>query len=154
MGAFNFKSAGKTKEQQLVEKIESTKTPIGIKTPLQIANDGKEILITYDNLADVVHDNLRNLLLTNWGERLGLYEFGANLKPLTTEYVSNEDFDSAAIERISNAVSKWMPYITLENYLSSIEQQKNLSKFNIRITYSVPSLNVSNKMLEINMFIL
>ncbi len=83
MGSFNFKSSGQTQEQKLIETLTVSKTPIGIKTPLQISDgENTEILVTYDNLADTVNDNLRNLLLTNWGERVGLYDFGANLRPL------------------------------------------------------------------------
>lgn len=158
MGTFNFKSSGKTQEQKLVEELESTKTPIGIKTPLRLdEGEGTEIFVTYDNLTETVHDNLRNLLLTNWGEHLGMYDLGANLRNLMTELVSQDDFDGMAIDQISSAVSRWMPYVSLENYESSIDKSdnnKNLSRTNIRITYSVPTLGVSNKLLEINLYAL
>lgn len=154
MGSYSFKSAGKTTEQRLVEQIETSKVPIGIKTPLQI-NEGEdgEIFVTYDNLARVVNDNLRNLLLTNWGERLGFYNFGANLRPLLAELTSQDDFDTAAIERINAAVTKWMPFVSLENYMSDSLKYDNraLARIVIRITYNVPTLGVTNKMLEINL---
>lgn len=155
MGGFSFKSSGKTDERRLVEALEISKTPIGIKTPLQInQGEGSEILITYDNLADTTHDNLRNLLLTNWGERLGLYEFGANLRPLMADLVSDDDFDGQAIERISGAVGKWMSYISLENYVSNIDRtdNKNVAHINIVITYSIPALGVKGRTLEINLY--
>jgi len=154
VATYSFKSSGKTVEQRLVEKIEATRIPIGIKTPLEInQGEGTDILVTYDTLEETVGDNLRNLLLTNWGERLGLYDFGANLRPLMSELVSLEDFDSAAIERISSAVSRWMPYVSLDNYTSSTvrENNRDLARINIRITYNVPTLNVTNKLLEINL---
>jgi phage baseplate assembly protein W len=154
MGVFNFKSVGKTQEQKLVEEIESTKTPIGIKTPLQLGDDGKEIFVTYNNLADTVHDNLRNLLLTNWGERLGLYDFGANLRSLTTEYASSDDFDNKAIAQISNAVSRWMSYVALENYISTVHKIKNLNVITITITYNIISLGVTSRKLEINLYVI
>jgi phage baseplate assembly protein W len=154
MGSYSFKSAGKTVEQRLVEQIESTRVPIGIKTPLEIRDgNGNDIFVTYDNLASVVNDNLRNLLLTNWGERLGFYNFGANLRPLLSDLVSQDDFDTAAIERINTAVSKWMPYVSLENYISDTVRVDNqsLARIVLRITYNVPTLGVTNKMLEINL---
>ena len=157
MGTFNFKSSGKTQEQQLVEALESSKTPIGIKTPLRLnEGEGTEILVTYDNLAETVHDNLRNLLLTNWGERVGLYDLGANLRKLMSEFVSSDDFDGKAIDQISNAVSRWMPYVSLENYVSQTDRtdNKNVARTNIKITYSVPTLGVTNKLLEINLYAL
>ncbi len=154
MGTFSFKSSGKSTEQRLVEKIEATKTPIGIKTPLELNyGEGSEILVTYTSLAETVSDNLRNLLLTNWGERLGLYNFGANLKPLMTELVSQDDFDSAAIERIRDATAKWMPFVSLDSYVSTVNRQDNrsLARINILITYNIPTLGINGKQLEINL---
>lgn len=106
------------------------------------------------SLADAMHDNLRNLILTNWGERLGLYDFGGNLRPLTTELVSAEDFDGQAIERISGAVQKWMPFITLETFQSSIDRinNKNTAIIKITIVYNIPALNVFNKALEVKLY--
>jgi len=154
MGSYSFKSVGKTVEQRLVEQIESTRVPIGIKTPLEIRDgNGNDIFVTYDNLASVVNDNLRNLLLTNWGERLGFYNFGANLRPLLSDLVPQDDFDTTAIERINAAVTKWMPYVSLENYISDTVRVDNqsLARIVLRITYNVPTLGVTNKMLEINL---
>lgn len=154
MGAFNFKSSGQTKERSLSETISKTVTPYGIKTPLRLGSD--EILETNNTLAEQVSDNLRNLLLTNWGERLGLYNFGANLRPLTTDLVSLEDFDSQAIERIKNAVSSWMPYVQLENFASAIDRtdNKNVAVIKLLVTYSVPALNVTEDAVEISLYVI
>lgn len=155
MGSFNFKSSGKTQEQRLAETLESSKTPIGIQTPLQINyGEGTEILVTYDNLADSVKDNLRNLLQTNWGERVGLYDFGGNLRPLMSEFVSSDDFDGKAIERIKGAVARWMPYVSLENYVSTVDRSnnRNLANININISYSIPALGVTNQLLVISLY--
>ena len=106
------------------------------------------------NLADQVHDNLRNLLQTNWGERLGFYDFGANLRPLTTEFVSQDDFDSQAIERIAAAVGRWMPYVSLDEFLSDIDrtENKNTAVIRITITYSISALNVLKKSLQVTLY--
>jgi phage baseplate assembly protein W len=153
MGSYSFKSSGKTPEQRSVESLIVSNTPIGIKTPLEInSSNASSILVMHDRLENVVHDNLRNLLLTNWGERLGLYKFGANLNPLLTDFVSQEDFDSEAIERIRNAVTSWMPYISLENFLSVVDRKnadQSIANISIIITYNVPDIEVFNKSLEI-----
>jgi phage baseplate assembly protein W len=156
MGTYNFKSVGKTQAQALVEKLESTKTPIGIKTPLQLSlGENTEIVVTYDNLADVTHDNLRNLIQTNWGERLGLYDLGANVRPLLSEYVSSDDFDGKAIDRISNAVNRWMPYVSLENYTSSLESSGgSATRVHLRITYSIPVLGITGRLLEVTLTVM
>jgi phage baseplate assembly protein W len=153
MSSFTFKSTGKTPLQKRGEIIPVSREPIGIKTPLEIDNgSGTEILVMYDRLSDVLHDNLKNLILTNWGERLGLYNFGANLQPLLADFNSQDDFDNEAISRIQNAVSKWMPLVNLENFVSNIDtpySKNSLVKINVRITYSIPSIGVSTRGLEV-----
>jgi phage baseplate assembly protein W len=153
MGSFSFKSSGKTPTKKFEETPEVSRIPIGIKTPLQIGNgETSEILVTHDRFEDVAHDNLKNLILTNWGERLGLYNFGANLKPLMADLNSQEDFDSEAIERIRSAVQRWMPFISLQNFVSNVDTaftSQGLAKIVIRITYSIPSLSVETKGLEV-----
>jgi phage baseplate assembly protein W len=106
------------------------------------------------SLEDQFADNLRNLLLTNWGERLGLYQYGANLRPITTELVSQDDFDSAAIARIKSAVDRWMPFVDLEDFSSVVSREGNIntSIINISITYNIPALNVFRKGLQINLY--
>jgi len=151
---YNFKSVGKTTTQQLSEELTQTTLPIGIKTPLRLGSN--DILDMNYSLADQVHDNLRNLLLTNWGERLGFYDFGGNLRPLTTEFTTQEDFDTAAIERIKNAVSRWMSYVDLENFLSEIDrtENKNTGIIRITVTYNVPALEIRDKRLQITLYVL
>jgi len=108
------------------------------------------------NLADQFADNFRNLLLTNYGERLGVYDFGANLKPLTTEFTSQEDFDNEAIERIRNAVARWMPFIALNTFESVIDRNdnKNTAVININITYSIPAVEQNNRSLQIVLYVI
>lgn len=153
MGKFAFKSVGKTSDQITSETVTVTEPPIGIKTPMALGGKEGIFAMNYD-LADQLHDNLRNLILTNWGERVGLYSFGGNLRPLTTELVSLDDFDTQAITRIKNAVGRWMPFIDLQNFSSMTDhtENKDTAVINIQITYNIPSLNVTNKALIIKLF--
>lgn len=155
MGAFSFKSSGKTQEQRIIETLVTSPIPIGIKTPLRIS-DSEGLLDVHYVLADQVNDNLRNLLLTNWGERVGFYDFGANLRELTTEIASQDDFDTSAIERIKSAVGRWMPYIDLEDFESNVNNSnnKNTGIIDITVTYNIPSLNVRQKKLVITLYVI
>lgn len=155
MGAFSFKSSGKTQEQRIIETLVKSPIPIGIKTPLRIS-DSEGLLDVHYVLADQVNDNLRNLLLTNWGERVGFYDFGANLRELTTEIASQDDFDTSAIERIKSAVGRWMPYIDLEDFESNVNNSnnKNTGIIDITVTYNIPSLNVRQKKLVITLYVI
>lgn len=106
------------------------------------------------NLADAVHDNLRNLLQTNWGERLGFYDFGANLRPLMSDFTTQDDFDAQAVERINGAVGRWMPYVSLDQFLSQTDRidNKNTAVVKITITYSIPTLKVDKRVLQVTLY--
>lgn len=154
MGTFNFKSVGKTREQQLIEKLVVTQIPIGIKTPLQLGTD--DLFVMNMTLLSQIQNNLRDLILTNWGERLGLYEFGANLRKLTTELVNQDDFDATAVKQINDAVGRWMPYVSLEDYVSEIDhkENKNTGIIKITITYTVPTLNSGKLAIQVLLYVI
>jgi len=155
MATINFKSVGQTQQEIVDSTVTVANLPIGIKTPLRIAgSDG--LLEMHYNLEDQIADNLRNLLLTNWGERLGQYYFGANLKPLTTEFVSQENFDNEAVVRIKAAVERWLPFVDLIEFSSSVNrlENKNTAIINITISYSVPVIDVPEKKLQITLYVL
>ena len=157
MGSFSFKSSGKTQEQQLIETLIKTVTPIGIKTPLQLGEAGNDsIFVMHTVLADQVHDNLRNLLQTNFGEHLGIYDFGANLRPLVSEFATQDDFDAQAVERIKTAVGRWMPFVSLEDFLSEVDraQNKNTGIFKITVTYTVPALKTGKRALQVTLYVI
>lgn len=156
MAVYNFKNTGKTKKDVSKEKITETVPAFGIKTPLQLGNLNNEILAMNYSLSEQLADNLRNLLLTNWGERLGLYEFGANLRPLTTDLSSQENFDNEAIERIKKAVEKWMPYIELETFESNIDRinNDNTGVINISITYRIPMIEQDKRGIQVNLYVI
>lgn len=156
MAVYSFKNVGKTRQSQDEEAITTSQIPFGIKTPLQLGNSSEGILSMNFSLSDQFADNLKNLLLTNWGERLGLYDFGANLKPLTTEFVSQEDFDTEAITRIRAAVEKWMPYVTLNTFESTTDrtENNNTGVIKINITYRIPSIEDNDRSLQIVLYVI
>lgn len=152
MGSYSFKSSGTTATDDIANALAVTKIPVGIKTPLSLGDD--DLLTMSYKFADQVTDNLRNLILTNWGERLGFYDFGGNLRPLMTDLVSLDDFDSQAISRIRTAVGRWMPYVDLQDFLSSVDrvQNKQLAVIRMVITFNIPSLNVVGRKLEVMLY--
>lgn len=156
--AISFKSVGKTSTQTKNEADIQTKTevPIGIVTPLQLGTRNEGILKTNLSLSDQIADNLRNLILTNWGERLGQYKFGANLRELTTELVSQENFDNEAMARIKDAVDKWMNYVTLVDFSSVIDttQRSSLNKIRLTVSYIVTNIQPLPRQLSIDLYVI
>lgn len=153
--AISFKSVGKsTLTVRSEAEAQQPNVPIGIKTPLRFGNTS--LFEMHTELFDQIRDNLRNLVLTNWGERLGLYDFGANLVELSAERLAREDYDQEVALRIKRAVDKWMPYVSLEEMVPlddepATKSQRNFSVNTRRylLTYDVPSINSPKQSLEI-----
>ena len=97
---------------QSLLKNSRAKSRYGIKTPLQLGEGRSGIFQMHFNSVENIDDNLKNLILTNSGERLGNYGYGANLRPLVSElsHARLDDFDTIAMESISRAVKKYMPF--------------------------------------------
>jgi phage baseplate assembly protein W len=130
---------------------------VGFKTPLRLgynAHDG--IFAMHAALVDQINDNLRNLLMTNWGEHLGIYDMGANLRPLVSEFTTQENFDAQAIIRIKAAVTRWMPFVSLEEFDSQVDRTENqhTGVVRITITYTVPALKTTKRALQVTLYVL
>ena len=151
---FSFKSVGKTTEltRKLVRDGPEL-PPVGIKTPVALSETGRNFLEMTTTFPDQIHDNLLNLILTNHGERLGLPDFGANLSELTFE-MQDEDTQSEAMSRVSAAVRKYMPYVSLETFSPIVENHDNkqVAKIGLVIGYRVPRLRTAERQLEVILY--
>lgn len=151
--AITFKSVG---ELSTDRKFTTTpvQNPIGIKTPLSLGQDADGIFSMHFDLEDQIQDNFRNLLLTNNGERLGLFDFGANLRALSLE-LAPDDFETEAMNRIKRATSKYMPFIDLQNFAYTIDRNdnQNTAKIKLRVSYNVPSAGITNKGMELTFYL-
>ena len=155
MSTISFKDVGtKGFRSQDVLNRNRTQVPIGIKTPVEPDFSGNGLFHMHTSVGDQVTDNLRSLILTNWGERLGNYFFGANLKPLLADFSHKEDFDNEAMLRINTAVGKWMPFVSLVAFESFFDHTNNTSTAinKIVVIYSIPNANVTNAKLEVSLF--
>ena len=152
---FNFKNTGKSVLKVLEDKIQEKKVesekPFGIMTPLRHGLDRDGIFEMNYDLGHQITDNLRNLVQTNHGERLGHYDFGANLRPLSLELMGRESFEQEAMQRISKSVGKYMPFVTLKTMeiLKERESDDNLPQVIIRLDYKVPKASDKLKRLDV-----
>ena len=151
----NFKSVGISGETALTQRQTVVPTPIriGIITPLKEGNNDEGLLAMSYNVGLQMKNNLRDLLMTNWGERVGRYDYGANIEPLVTEYEKGKDlFDEQAMTRIATAVQKWMPYVELENFDSqeSYSVTQGVGNVILTVDYSIPRAQISTSRLQIS----
>ncbi len=151
---YSFKSSGRptSLEKKLIQGALS-QPPVGIKTPVALSEDGKSFLEMHTNYSDQIHDNLNNLILTNHGERLGMPDFGANLAELTFE-MQNEHGQNEAMQRISKATRKYMPYVSLETFSPIVDRfdNKEVAKIGLQIGYKVPRLKTPLRTIEVILY--
>ncbi|MAH43365.1 hypothetical protein CL614_06665 [archaeon] len=153
--SFKFKSSGIHMEDANLQ-TDIDFTPVGIVTPVELGGNDRSGLFRMNmNPADQIADNLRNLILTNAGERLGNYAYGANLKPLMTEYSSQESFDAQAMIRIKSAVEIFIPQIDLDEFSSSVVPLNDaMTRIDMTVRYNIPSLRVQGRALSVSMYVI
>lgn len=117
--------------------------PIGISLPLAMGTDRSGIFKMSFDSAEAISNNLRNLVMTNHGERLGKFKYGANLKPLCAEYSAVQDFESEAMRRIQNSAREFLPSVQLVDFTSKFIENSDPATLVIQmsIKYDIPALS-------------
>lgn len=150
--SYSFKSVGNKRLTEPEESVVVEEPPIGIKTPIRISK-GRGLFDMHTDLAAQVSDNFRNLIQTNHGERLGFYDFGANLQPLLFE-LGAEDGDLEAMSRIQRATAKWMPFISLDGMQIFVDKNDldAIAKIGIRVSYTIPAIDENLRIMELILY--
>jgi phage baseplate assembly protein W len=150
MAAISFKSVGEvTNNPRSVQTVQPK--PVGIITPVIYSRKvGGPVEMSTVPLDQII-DNFRNMLLTNHGERLPLYDFGANLRVLLTERLAQSDYDERAMMLVKATTEKYMPYVSLNTFETSVlsTDQNGISKLKITVVFSIPRASSSSKTVEI-----
>jgi phage baseplate assembly protein W len=135
------------------------KNPIGIKTPLERGSSyGETLFKMHFDITEQIQDNLKNLIMTQKGERLGFPDYGTSLRKIYSNVSITEDqvVDYASSE-IKRVVAKFMPSINLTQFYSEraseaevkLSSQNNLglefSRANESVTTTNAKINVLNK---------
>ena len=90
--------------------------------PFRLGNDGRTAQVS--SLEEHVRDELKQLILTNFGERIFLPEFGGGVRRLVFE---NIDETTAGLTKamLTQAISRWLGHrITLEDLTVIVENEK------------------------------
>lgn len=145
-GEYNYKSSGIKLDNRKFSKPRRVLRPIGIKTPMSI---GDGLFSMHKDPGSTISDNFRNLVMTNFGERLGRYEFGTNLRASLFELSAHKDFETKVSQIIVDATQKFIPQVNINNI--SIEQIDSGEKFErnrtglaivkITIVYTIPVIH-------------
>jgi phage baseplate assembly protein W len=160
---FTFKSVGNiVTDEKFNNKTtaESLVRNIGIMTPVRQSGTS-EIFDMHKDPREQLKDNLKNLIMTNQGERLCRHDFGANLKSILYDYTKEQEYVNLVSKLIRKTVETYMPVIDISevNVLVLNNLEKNnanlagLAKLKLRVIFSVPKLRAENLAVEVEMFI-
>ena len=155
---FKFKSSGRKQDAREINNIERISPPsdIGIKTPVT-NRQGKAFFDTHSTVEDQLRDNMRNFIMTNFGERLGLPNFGANLYQLLFDYTSKDNFIELATRNIIQGAATFLPTVDIDNVeVLSLDRsekfdvnKKSMAKVKLRVTFGVPQAQISNLAVDV-----
>ena len=92
---------------------------VGIEFPL-----GRSVTGFFNKtktLQEQTKSNIRNLLLTNKGERVGQPEFGSDLPSILFEPFDDNIGDRIE-EAIHEALERWLPYVEAQNIVTMVDE--------------------------------
>ncbi len=109
----------------------------GLRFPLEYNNQQGGFFPSTKTLREQVSSNIKNLLLTSKGERVGLPEFGTDVTSILFEPITG-DMASRLESSISEGISKWLPYVTIQNiYVITPDDQPNSVLISIEFSVDV-----------------
>ena len=109
---------------------------LGLSLPLK-NGDGGFFEQNFNTFNQNLKSNLKNLLLTKKGERVLQPNFGSGLQSLLFEPI-DETFETRVADTITESVSQWLPYITIEDIFIDIsDSNKDRNKVGVDIKFKV-----------------
>jgi phage baseplate assembly protein W len=116
--------------------VDTQDKAIGLALPLGSSNNGY-FAVNYTT-KNQIKTNLKNLILTEPGERLVNPLFGTPLRKFIFEPYVEGDFETNIEEAITMAIFKWMPYITIDSIIfDKSNENKDKHLINLELKYSI-----------------
>lgn len=107
---------------------------IGISLPLQIGGTGFTQTFT---TTEQVKSNIKNLLLTQKGERILQPEFGSGLHDILFDF-NDDDIEGRIEDTINEAFQTWLPYVTIADIVvEQTDALKDRNRVNISLKFQV-----------------
>jgi phage baseplate assembly protein W len=117
----------------VVQKDLDEDTFIGCELPLTYTNNG--FFNRTKTALEQAKSNIKNLLLTNKGERLGNPTFGTNLLSVVFTQ-ENTDLESRVEEEIRAAMGEFLPFINIVNIETNFSDD-NMSTAIVNLRFSL-----------------
>ena len=117
----------------IIEKDLNPDVFIGVSLPLEYGRQG--FFNKTKTFLEQTKSNVKNLLLTIRGERLGNPTFGSDLMRLLFE-PQNDDFEAAIEESIRSSMDEWMPFVKIRD-ITVTPSPRNPNLMRVRLQFSV-----------------
>ena len=114
---------------------------ISPKFPIEILAESAA-MSSYEeaDIISAVRFNLKNIILTNPGERIMNGNFGAGILQMLFDNATT-DVESRMRSAIISQVSQYAPYVSINDLQISYDGENTLS---VSITYNVPELDIND----------
>ena len=123
-------------------------TYIGLELPLTHTQDG--YFKRTKTALEQAKSNIKSLLLTNKGERLGNPTFGSNLLSVIFGH-ENTDVESKIEEEIRAAMGEWLPFINIVSIESNFSNtNRNAVNVSLRFTLNVDVTSEADLTLDLS----
>ena len=116
-----------------IEKDLNPDVFIGVSLPLDYGSQG--FFNKTRTTLEQTRSNIRNLLLTIKGERLGNPTFGSDLMRIIFDQDAG-DIGDRIEEAIRTSISEWLPYVTVKQ-VKPIADERNPNQLNVRIDFTI-----------------
>ena len=130
----------------VIENDLNEDTYIGLELPLTHTQEG--YFKRTKTALEQAKSNIRNLLLTNKGERLGNPTFGTNLLSLVFTQ-ENTDLEARVEEEIRGSMAEFLPFINIVSIETNFsEENMSTAIVNLRFTLNVDTTSEENLTLD------
>jgi phage baseplate assembly protein W len=90
---------------------------IGLTMPFAQATGSIGWFQTTEDELSAVHENLRSLAHTNWGERPMHFNLGFNLIEFLFSPVRDDEFRTMISDRAVSQIGRWMPFVRVDQVI-------------------------------------
>ena len=116
--------------------IDAKDKSVGVSLPFTVGNNGF-FAVTYTTKEQIKSD-LKNLILTNRGERLMQPEFGCNLRQAIFEQIDEGGVYEFIQTEIETSIQRWLPFVIVNNIdVYSDSNSKDNHKVNVKLDYTL-----------------
>ena len=107
----------------------------GLTFPLTFKGDNNGLFPRAKTVIEQASSNIKNLLLTRKGERVGQPNFGCDLWNIIFEQITPDTFDNVK-NTIKSAIEIWLPYISVED-INVFTENNNPNTIIVNLEFSV-----------------